>query len=110
MARSKAARTLLIAIVVLSAGLGLPLGHLAPAGAARGAAASLAGSINGPSVVGLALQTTFTVTASGGPAEAANGTVVGIYSFSASYSAVNTTGVAFTPTSGVLVNQSVTLT
>jgi hypothetical protein len=109
MARSVALRTALVAVLLLAAGLALPLGHLAPVGASTAAAATLTGAITGPSVVGLALQTTFTITAAGGPAEAANGTIVGIYSYSASYSAVNTTGVAFTPTSGVLVNQSVTL-
>lgn len=69
----------------------------------------LTGGVNGPSSVGLGLKTTYTVTASGGPAEATNGTQVGILSYKASISAVNTTGAAISPVSGVLVNGSVTL-
>jgi hypothetical protein len=109
MAAFRPARALLIVLVVLAAGLGLPIGHLAPVDAARGSATPLSGAINGPSVVGLALQATYVITGTGGPAEAANGSQVGIYSYHSSYSAVNTTGASFTPTSGVLVNGTVTL-
>jgi hypothetical protein len=109
MARLRLLRSLAIVALVLAAGLAVPLGHLAPLEPARGAASPLTGAIQGPSVVGLSLQAEFNVSATGGPAEAPNGTQVGIYSYTASYSAVNTSGVAFTPTSGVLVNGSVIL-
>ncbi len=108
MARFRPVRALGIVVLLLVLGASVPLGHLAPIAGAR-ADAPLVGNIAGPTAVGLALQTTYTVTASGGPAQAANGTQVGIYSFKASFSAVNTTGASFTPTSGVLVNGSVTL-
>lgn len=109
MTRLRPARTVLLVLAVLVAGLGLPLGHFAPLESARAVATPVTGNIAGPSAVGVSLQTTYTITATGGPAEAANGTQVGIYSYTASYSAVNTTGAAFTPSSGVLVNGSVTL-
>src|SRR5579871_1492255 len=108
MARFRSVRALGIVVLLLVLGASVPLGHLAPIAGAR-ADAPLVGNIAGPTAVGLALQTTYTVTATGGPAQAANGTQVGIYSFKASFSAVNTTGASFTPTSGVLVNGSVTL-
>ncbi|MCI4318212.1 MAG: hypothetical protein L3J96_06700, partial [Thermoplasmata archaeon] len=47
--------------------------------------------------------------ASGGPAEAPNGSQAGIYSFKASLAAFNTTGAIITPDSGVLINGSATL-
>ena len=109
MTRPAFARTTLLVLVVLAAALGIPLGHLSPVSPARAATLPLTGNIAGPTAVGVAIQTTYTVSATGGPAEAPNGTQVGIYSYKASYSAVNTTGAAFTPTSGVLVNGTVTL-
>lgn len=85
---------------------------LAGAGPARGASGStpLSGGISGPTEIGVGLKGTYIVNATGGPAEAANGTQVGIYSYTASISAVNTTGAAVLPSRGVLVNQSVELT
>jgi hypothetical protein len=71
--------------------------------------APLTGAINGPTQVGIALTALYEVTATGGPAEAVNGTQVGIYSYSASLAGVNTTGASVTPTSGVLVNGSVNI-
>ena len=109
MTRPAFARTTLLVLVVLAAALGIPLGHLSPVSPARAATLPLTGNIAGPTAVGVAIQTTYTVSATGGPAEAPNGTQVGIYSYKASYSAVNTTGAAFTPTSGVLVNGTSTL-
>jgi hypothetical protein len=109
MTRSLGPRLLFVLAVVLIAAVAFPAGPLSPVSPARAASSPLTGNILGPSVVGVALQATFVVTASGGPAEAANGTTVGIFSYKASYSAVNTTGVVFSPTSGVLVNGSVTL-
>src|SRR5579863_5776212 len=102
MTRRRLARTSIFAVVILATALGVPLGHFALLAPAHAASLPLTGSIAGPTAVGVALQTTYKITASGGPAEAANGTQVGIYSYKASYSAVNTTGAAFTPTSGVL--------
>jgi hypothetical protein len=103
--RAWTAAALLLAIVLVPLSI--------PAASALSAVPStstpLIGGVTGPGSVGLGLKTVYTVTASGGPAEAINGTQVGILSYKASISAVNTTGALITPVSGVLVNGSVTL-
>ena len=73
-------------------------------------ASPLSGGITGPSTVGTGLNATYQVTAHGGPAEAPNGTQIGVYSYKASLTATNTTGAAILPTQGVLVNGTVSLT
>jgi len=93
---------LLAAIVTLVAAL--PPVHAATA------TAPLTGAINGPSRVGSGLNASYLVTAQGGPAEAPNGTQVGIYSYRASIAATDPTGAAILPATGVLVNGSVPLT
>lgn len=107
MARSLPARSGLLALLALAVLLLAPVGPWSPV--SRAGADAVTGQIQGASSVGVALQSTYFVTATGGPAIAANGTQVGILSYKSSFSAVNTTGIAFTPTSGVLVNGSVTL-
>jgi hypothetical protein len=68
------------------------------------------GSVTGPAAVGQGLAATFTVTAHGGPAEGLDGSQVGVYSYTASISAANTTGAQVTPVSGVLINFTIGLT
>jgi hypothetical protein len=64
----------------------------------------------GPSVVGRgALQVQYVVNGSGGPAEAANGTLVGNITFNATLTGNNVTTAAIAPPTGVLVGGSVTL-
>ncbi|MCI4361441.1 MAG: hypothetical protein L3J91_07015 [Thermoplasmata archaeon] len=70
----------------------------------------LTGSIHGPANVGAGLKGSFSVNAAGGPAQALNDTQVGTYAYTASISAVNTTGASITPVSGVLVNFTIALT
>ncbi len=70
----------------------------------------LSGGIVGPSGVGMGLKASYTVSAHGGPSEALNGTQVGTYAYKASISAVNTTGAKVTPSEGVLVNFTVSVT
>lgn len=99
----------------LAVGLLLALALLA--GAAPGARAALlpaaasplTGGITGPADVGTGLKGTYLVSASGGPAQAANGTQVGTYTFKASLSAANTSGASLSTTSGVLTNFSVSI-
>lgn len=102
-------RAVLATFLIAAAAL-LPL--LAAGGA--GAAATfppLTGSITGPTTVGQLTNTTYHVTANGGPAEAENGTTVGIYDYHAYVSADNLSGLKFGPASqGVLVNRSINLT
>jgi len=72
----------------------------------------LTGGITGPGTVGTALNATYVVKASGGPALAANGTQTGIYSYKASLTGPNITLAqgAILPTTGVLVGGQVNLT
>jgi hypothetical protein len=87
------------------------LRSLTPLGEASAANSTLplTGSISGPGYIGTALRATYTVTADGGPAVAANGTQTGIFSFKTSLSGANTTGALVTPVSGVLVNRTTTV-
>ncbi len=102
-----ARRGLLVALFGLLLVLTLVVpGPVAPA---RAAAASLSGGITGPSAIGMGLKGTYVVSASGGPAEAANGTQVGTYAYKATLTATNTSGAAVTPSTGVLVNGSISL-
>lgn len=89
----------------------------APAGAAPGrsagpaatASAPLTGAISGPTNVAPDAHETYSVTATGGPAVAANGTIVGNLSFTSSIVGANTTGGAVDPPQGVFVNGSTNL-
>jgi hypothetical protein len=100
-------RPALIATLVF---LSLPLLLSATAGAAQGVPGPspppVTGAITGPSFVGVNLHASYQVTAQGGPAMAANGTVTGIYSYKASVAGANAT---VAPVSGVLVNRSVSI-
>jgi hypothetical protein len=101
-----------LAVALLAVGLALP-GPLAPTETARGTNPSygtLVGNVTGPANVGLQGNATYTVNVTGGPAVAANGTQVGIYSYNASVAASNTTNVLISPASGVILNGSVNLT
>lgn len=88
---------------------------LATAPAARADASSslpLTGSVSGPSTVGTALNASYLVQATGGPALAPNGTQTGIYSFKATLAGANTTaaGAAIVPSTGVLTGGEINLT
>ncbi|HEV2519539.1 MAG TPA: hypothetical protein VGX00_02805 [Thermoplasmata archaeon] len=72
----------------------------------RGATPAVTGSINGPVDLGESLSANYTVQASGGPAEAANGTIVGTYIYNATITGANTTGASINPSTGVLLNGS----
>ncbi|HEY6238310.1 MAG TPA: hypothetical protein VIZ68_03890 [Thermoplasmata archaeon] len=87
------------------------VGLLAAVPAAHGATATapLTGGISGSARVGSGLNATYLVNAHGGPAEAPNGTQVGIYSYKASLAATDRTGAAILPATGVLVNGAISL-
>ncbi len=80
----------------------LPLAGLVPP--ARASSEALTGHITGPTNVGVALTANYRVYATGGPAIAANGTQVGILSYTASLVGLNTTSATVSPNSGVLIN------
>ncbi len=89
--------------VLLSVFLGALVGAAGLATAAA-PAKPLTGSITGPSYLGPSGHSLYTIHGSGGSAEAANGTQVGIYSFHANLSSTNVSGSSVTPTRGVLSN------
>lgn len=64
----------------------------------------------GPSIVGTGLKAEYNLSASGGPALAANGTTVGFIDFNVTLGGTNVTSASIQPPTGVLVNGSVILT
>jgi hypothetical protein len=99
--------------LLLFVGLGLPApAHAVPTHAATTSYPPIVETTTGPTVVGKTLQATYTVTGSGGPAEAANGTMVGNITYNATLSALNGQNISaasINPTPGVLINGSVIL-
>lgn len=67
---------------------------------------AVTGTITGPAVVGESLTAEYTVTGAGGPAEAANGTLVGNITFNATLSGNNVSTASIEPPTGVLINGS----
>jgi hypothetical protein len=94
--------SVLLVLLLVGAGLIASSGHAAAA--SKTPYPTLTGTIVGPSYLGVGLKATYEVRATGGPAEAPNTTIVGIYSYNATLTGPNTTGSFVTPTSGVLVN------
>jgi hypothetical protein len=97
--------TALALALLLTAGVA----SLAVAGPATGApvlaaSTSVTGNISGPSVVGYGTSHTYFLNATGGPAFAANGTLVGNLTWYASLAGSNLTGVTLTPSNGTIVN------
>jgi hypothetical protein len=86
----------------------LALGASPPVRAA-GSGIAVTGNLSGPTTVGEALSANYTLTAAGGPAEAPNGTTIGVYSYNASLVAVNSTGATISPSIGTLLNGSAVL-
>jgi hypothetical protein len=105
--RSVPLRVLLVA-VLLAASV-LPAVSLAPAGHASPSYGTLSGTISGRANIGETQNASYVVNVSGGPAIAANGTQVGVYSYNASVTGTNTTGVSFSPSAGSIPNGTVTL-
>ncbi|MCI4350254.1 MAG: hypothetical protein L3K15_01900 [Thermoplasmata archaeon] len=77
--------------------------------AAASSTTPLTGAITGPTTLGQGLKAKYVVTATGGPAFAANGTQSGVLSYHAYFIATNTTSSVLAPPSGVLVNGTITL-
>jgi hypothetical protein len=98
----RAVLTVLVAAAAVALLLLVGLGGLA-AGAASTYPA-LSGTIQGPTTLGESLKATYTIHAVGGPAEAPNTTIVGVYTYNATLAASNSSGMFVTPASGVLVN------
>jgi hypothetical protein len=94
----------LIALAAVPALGGLPSAHAAPA------YGPLTVTITGPTYVGETQNASYVVNVSGGPAVAANGTQVGIFSYSAGATGgKNVSGVTLGPTSGSIQNGTLRL-
>ena len=103
MTTSRRARLALLAVLVLAVAGALPV-LAAPVARAGPAPGTLSGTISGPANVGTQGNGTYVVNVTGGPAVAANGTIVGTYSYNATVAGANTSGVVLSPASGVLLN------
>jgi hypothetical protein len=105
--RSVPLRVLLVAVLLLAAVL--PALLVAPDARAAPSYGALSGTIAGPANVGETQNASYVVNVSGGPAIASNGTQVGLYSYNASVTGTNTTGVSFSPSAGSMPNGTVKL-
>ncbi len=93
-------------VVVLAPLLGSALAArpaAAPLPLAADAAGSVRGNITGPSVLAIGASQRYLIQATGGPAVAANGSIVGNLTFYASVQAADLAGVQITPTSAAIL-------
>lgn len=97
-----ASLTLLLLLILVLGGL--------PVSSGSGSPSKITGAIVGPSLVGQGLKAEYTVNATGGPAVAANGTVVGTFQFNATLAGTDVSSGSVVPAAGVLVNRSTVLT
>ncbi len=104
----------LAVLALVAVGLSAPAHAAASAPSIQAASSSayppIQHSVKGPSIVGEALKAEYNLTASGGPALAANGTTVGFIDFNVTLSGTNVTSASVDPPTGVLLNGSVILT
>jgi hypothetical protein len=96
-------------LLLVLVGAALPALGAVPGAHAGLAYGPLSGSISGPGYLGETQNATYIVSVSGGPAVSANGTQVGIFSYNASVSGKNATGVTLGPTSGSIQNGTLRL-
>lgn len=87
---------LLVFGVLVAATAGVP-------GASAAGSSAVTGSISGPNLLAEGGQARYAINVTGGPALAANGTIVGNYTYYASVSAPNLTGVRITPGSALIL-------
>jgi hypothetical protein len=95
-----------VVLMVAGAWAALPV----PAALGASAPAPLVASVHGPSFFGTGGNGRYEINASGGPAQAANGTYVGQYNFTVAPQAANTTNVVVSPSDGILENGSFNFT
>ncbi len=97
----------LAVVVLLVSGLLLTLGTVAPLATAAASSSPVTGSVTGPSVLAFRANAHLSISGTGGPAFAANGTRVGNLTYYASIIAADTTGVSIVPAqSAIILNQS----
>lgn len=104
--------TLAVVALALLFGLTAPLAGAAPTLAAPAPLTTpfpLTGSITGPGLLALNAVQFYVLNGTGGPAQAANGTIVGNITFYASLSASNLTGISVSPSTGPLGSENSTV-
>lgn len=104
--RASTQRSLVVALLVLLLVSSAGLLTVAPARAASGNYPPLTGSVNGPTVLALNGTSRYFLNATGGPAYAPNGTLIGNLTFYASIVAGNTSGISVSPSFGAIPNAS----
>ncbi len=102
---TRSAWVVAVALVLLASALGtIPAGARATPSASFAAdVGTVRGNITGPSVLGINANQRYLIQATGGPAVAANGTMVGNITYDASVSGADLTGVQITPTSSAIL-------
>lgn len=101
--RSSRILALFAVLLLLTPGLILALGTLAP-DARAASASSVTGSVTGPNLVATGSTTKYQVFGYGGPAVAPNGSVVGHIAYYTTLVANNLTGVSFSPPHANITN------
>ncbi len=96
----------LVALLLGAAVVGLPARALAAAAPDSSSATPVTGNVTGPTVLGYNVNKDYLINGTGGPAFAANGTEVGNFSYYASVTGSNTTGVTITPSESGIVNRT----
>ena len=103
MRRTVALSLLALLVVAAVASVGTPV---AAAHERLAASSALTGNVTGPTVFAYNSNKYLYINGSGGPAYAANGTLVGNVTFYASVTGANTTGVSLSPTESGITNVS----
>jgi len=96
----------LVALLVLASGLVVGAPGASAVHERVAATSPLTGNVTGPSVFGYNSNKYLFINGTGGPAYAANGTLIGNVTFFASVTGANTTGVTLSPTESGITNVS----
>ncbi len=91
-----------VVYALLATGLLLGLGAASPPALAAPTSTPVTGSVTGPTVLAFGVTGHYTITGTGGPAFASNGSLVGNLTYYITLAAPNLTGVSVTPTSAAL--------
>ncbi len=100
-------RSAALALLLVAAGLGLVLGTAPGALAvpmAPAASSPVTGNISGPAALGVNESGVYYINATGGPAVAPNGTIVGTLAWNVTVTASNTTNVTVSPATGQITS------
>ncbi len=94
---------LLALLMIVGTGVGLASATASDHGLAPASSSPVQGNITGPTVLATGATSRYLIEATGGPAVAPNGTIIGNLTYDASVTGPNPTGVSITPTSAALL-------